>query len=91
MAATTKDPYRNEGLSFGYRFFWKLEWLLLHLYGPAQLGDGEDPRVQKEYERRRIQARARGERLGISEREAITSVPLYSQARAARRQKGTAA
>lgn len=86
-AVISADPYRNEGLSRGYRFFWKLEWVLLHLYGPAQLGDAQDPRVQKEHARRALQAKARAKRLGVSEAEARSSIPLYSQARAARKQK----
>jgi hypothetical protein len=86
-AVASADPYRNEGLSLAYRFFWKLEWVLLHVYGPAQLGDAHDPRVQKEHARRVLQAKARAQRLGVSEAEARTSIPLYSEARAARRQK----
>jgi hypothetical protein len=84
MGTSAEDQYRNEGLSRGYRFFWKLEWLLLHVYGPAQLSGQQDPRTRKEHERRSIQARARAERLGISEAEARDSIMLYSEARRAR-------
>lgn len=89
MARATKDKHRNEGLGLLYRFFWKLEWLLLHVYGPAQLTDAQDPRVQKEHERRRLQARARAKRLGITEAEALADVPLYSDQRTARKANST--
>ena len=90
MAASNKDPYKREGLGTVYRFWWKIEWLLLHIYGPAQLGDAHDPRVQKEHQRRALQARARAARLGITEAEALRSIPLYSQARKARKQSDPA-
>lgn len=89
MSVATKDPYRHEGLSLPYRFFWKLEWWLLHVYGPASLSEELDPRRQKERDRQSRQAHARAERLGISVLEARNSIPLYSKARAARR-KATA-
>jgi hypothetical protein len=85
MSVATTDPYRHEGLSLPYRFFWKLEWWLLHVYGPASLSEELDPRRQKERDRQKRQAHARAERLGISIAEARASIPLYSEARASRK------
>ena len=34
---------KNDGLSLGYRFKWRLTWLLLHVAGPASLSDHLDP------------------------------------------------
>jgi len=42
---------RNDGLSLGYRFKWRLTWLLLHVAGPASLSDDLDPRRRMERER----------------------------------------
>lgn len=69
-----KDPYRHEGLPLIYRFWWKFEWLLLHVYGPAQLSQGQDPRRRMVRERADRQARARAERLGISVDEARAQI-----------------
>ncbi len=49
----------SEGLSLGYRIFYRIRYLGLHLFGPAQLGDAEDPhaRLRRERERKVAQAR----------------------------------
>ena len=49
----------NEGLSIFYRFRWRLTWLLLHVAGPAQLPDSQDPRRRMERERAARVARAK--------------------------------
>ena len=59
----------NEGLSLGYRFFWRFQYILLHIYGPAQLPDHLDPRIQLKRQRaakvaRAQAARAEGAHLG---------------------------
>ena len=41
----------NEGLSLGYRFMWRLKYLGMHVFGPAQLGDERDPQRRLERER----------------------------------------
>ncbi|MCF4123183.1 hypothetical protein L1785_19615 [Antribacter sp. KLBMP9083] len=48
----------NDGLSLWYRITWRLNWLLLHVAGPADLGDA-DPRRRMERERAERVARAR--------------------------------
>lgn len=49
----------NEGLSLFYRIRWRLTWLLLHVAGPAQLPDSQDPRRRMERERAARVARAK--------------------------------
>lgn len=51
----------NDGLSLRYRITWRLNWLLLHVAGPADLGD-VDPRRRMERERAERVARARAVR-----------------------------
>lgn len=51
----------NDGLSLRYRITWRLNWLLLHVAGPADLGDA-DPRRRMERERAERVARARAAR-----------------------------
>lgn len=41
----------NEGLTLGYRFMWRLKYVGMHVFGPAQLGDDSDP--QRRLERQR--------------------------------------
>lgn len=64
-AKTPRDPDRNAGLSLPYRIGWRLQYMLLHVYGPAQLAGGNDPRsrLRRDRERRveRELARRRGE------------------------------
>ncbi len=45
---------QNEGLSLWYRFGWRVRYILLNIFGPAQLGD-HDPSTELRRER---QARA---------------------------------
>ena len=49
----------SEGLSLGYRIFYRIRYLGLHLFGPAQLGDAEDPHARLRRERERKVAEAR--------------------------------
>jgi len=57
----SKKP-ENEGLSWGYRFFWRFQYMLLHIYGPAQLPDHADPRRKLERQPAAKVARARAAR-----------------------------
>lgn len=41
----------REGLSLGYRITYRVKVIGMHLYGPAQLGDAEDP--HRRFERQR--------------------------------------
>ena len=41
----------REGLSLGYRLGYRVKWLGMHLYGPAQLGEVEDPHRRLERQR----------------------------------------
>ena len=59
MASTTD----NEGLTLGYRFMWRLKYVGLHVFGPAQLGDERDPQRRLERERAAKVAAARAARL----------------------------
>ena len=49
----------SEGLSLTYRILYRIRYLGLHLYGPAQLGDAEDPHARLKRERERKVAEAR--------------------------------
>ncbi|GAB2470235.1 hypothetical protein GCM10027063_08280 [Promicromonospora xylanilytica] len=51
----------NDGLTLGYRVRWRLNWLLLHVVGPAQQPDDTDPRRRMERERAARVARYRAE------------------------------
>ena len=53
----SKKP-ENEGLSLLYRIRWRVTWLLLHVFGPADLLDQIDPRRRMERERAARVARA---------------------------------
>jgi hypothetical protein len=53
----SKKP-ENEGLSLLYRIRWRTTWLLLHVFGPADLPDNIDPRRRMERERAARVARA---------------------------------
>ncbi|MFI6425618.1 hypothetical protein [Promicromonospora sp. NPDC050880] len=52
----------SDGLTLGYRFKWRLNWLLLHVAGPAEQADDTDPRRRMERERAALVARNRAER-----------------------------
>lgn len=41
----------SAGLSIGYRIGYRLRLIGLTLFGPAQLGEGNDPKVRLERER----------------------------------------
>jgi hypothetical protein len=53
---------KNEGLSFGYRLAWRLNYVLLHAAGPATLSEELDPRARMRRERAARVARAREDR-----------------------------
>ncbi|GAA2724357.1 hypothetical protein [Cellulomonas aerilata] len=53
----------REGLSLGYRVGYRIRYLTLHLFGPAQLGSGADPHRRLERERAARVAAARRARL----------------------------
>ncbi len=44
-------PADSEGLSLGYRFGYWVRYHGLGVFGPAQLGDSEDPRQRMKRER----------------------------------------
>lgn len=54
----------NEGLSLGYRFRYRIRRMGAQMFGPAQLGDDQDPLVKLERERAAKVARAREARQG---------------------------
>lgn len=49
----------REGLSLGYRIAYRVKVLGMHMYGPAQLGDAEDPHRRLERKRAAKVAAAR--------------------------------
>jgi hypothetical protein len=51
----------RDGLTLGYRIMWRLNWLLLHVAGPAEQSDEIDPRRRMERERAERVARYRAE------------------------------
>lgn len=51
----------RDGLTLGYRILWRLNWLLLHVWGPAQQPEASDPRRRLERERAARVARYRAE------------------------------
>ena len=51
----------SDGLTLGYRVRWRLNWLLLHVAGPAEQADDTDPRRRMERERAARVARYRAE------------------------------
>lgn len=50
------------GLSIGYRIGYRLKMIGLTLFGPAQLGESNDPKARLVAERQARLARARAER-----------------------------
>ena len=42
---------RNEGLSLWYRFSWRVRYMLVNVFGPARLGDDNDPAAVMRQER----------------------------------------
>jgi hypothetical protein len=49
----------SEGLSVGYRILYRIRYIGLHVFGPAQLGDTDDPHARMRRERERKVAAAR--------------------------------
>lgn len=47
----TPIPSSHDGLSFGYRFLWRLQYTLLSWGGPAQQSPERDPRERMRRER----------------------------------------
>ncbi|WP_404352096.1 hypothetical protein LG324_04210 [Phycicoccus jejuensis] len=54
----------SEGLSWGYRFGWRVRYLLTSVFGPAQLGTEDDPQAKLRRERARRVEKARRSREG---------------------------
>jgi len=52
---------RNEGLSLWYRFRWRVQYILVNVFGPARLGDDNDPAAALRRERQDKVERARRE------------------------------
>lgn len=49
MASKPKGDGRlveKDGLSRWYRFWWRFQYILFHIYGPAQMSEQLDPRQQ---------------------------------------------
>jgi hypothetical protein len=57
----------REGLSLGYRILYRIRYIGLHMYGPAQLGEEDDPHMRLKRER---QAKVDAARRARIEREA---------------------
>lgn len=53
----------REGLSLGYRIMYRIKYFGWHLYGPAQLGEEDDPHRRLERQRAAKVAAARAARL----------------------------
>ena len=56
----------SEGLSLWYRILYRIKYLGLQVFGPAQLGDAEDPHARMRRERERKVAAARRAKTGAS-------------------------
>ena len=54
----------REGLSLGYRIGYRIKVLGMHMYGPAQLGESEDPHRRLERQRAAKVAAARQAQAG---------------------------
>ncbi len=52
---------RNEGLSLWYRFRWRVRYILVNVFGPARLGDDNDPAAALRRERQDKVEQARRE------------------------------
>lgn len=68
----------REGLSLGYRVLYGIKYLGWHLFGPAQLGEEDDPHMRLKRERAAKVAAAREARLareGLATRESGTDAP----------------
>jgi hypothetical protein len=63
MSKTTE----NEGLTLGYRLMWRLRYVGMHVFGPAQLGDERDPQRRLQRERAAKVEAARAARLAAQD------------------------
>ena len=54
---------QNEGLSLGYRLGYRIQMLMWEVFGPAQLGAGDDPQMRLRSRREAKVAAARESRL----------------------------
>ncbi|WP_404385470.1 hypothetical protein LL946_05215 [Knoellia locipacati] len=57
----------NEGLSLGYRLGYRIQMAMFEVFGPAQLGEGDDPQMRL---RRRRRAKVEAAREARVAREA---------------------
>lgn len=53
----------NEGLSLGYRLGYRIQMVMWEIFGPAQLGSGDDPQMRLRRRREAKVAAAREARL----------------------------
>ena len=56
--------FGSSGLTLGYRISYRLRMIGLTIFGPAQLGEGNDPKLRLERERAQRVAAARARREG---------------------------
>ena len=54
--------FGGSGLTLGYRISYRLRMIGLTIFGPAQLGEGNDPKLRLERERAQRIAAARARR-----------------------------
>ena len=59
---------RGEGYSWLWRVGWRLQYILLHVYGPASLDEARDPLHQMRRDRLRRQ-RLHAERSALGDRD----------------------
>jgi hypothetical protein len=62
------DKSQRDGLSLGYRLGYRLRHMALTVFGPAQLGEGNDPLRRLEREREARIARAQAARAAHDDR-----------------------
>ena len=55
---------KNEGLSLGYRIGYGVKYVGWHLFGPAQLTEGQDPHMRLKRQRAAKVEAARAARMG---------------------------
>lgn len=54
----------NEGLSLGYRIGYRIQYAMWEVFGPAQLGAGDDPQMRLKRRRQAKVDAARAARIG---------------------------
>ncbi len=54
----------SDGLSIGYRIGWRIRRVMMTVFGPAQLGAGEDPTMKLYAEREAKIAEAKAKKSG---------------------------